>query len=146
MNLHYKVEMAFDNLQEALSGAANNSESHEELTLYSKLADDCIGLRDQAHRDLTNLVIKKAAPAAGTTEAAKSDSDKESISSVSENEENVKARAYFRVDIYPNDSIECSFDADTYEDAKMLYEHASVSLLDLFKMIREYDKLIGGAK
>lgn len=75
MNLHHKVEMAFDNLQEALSCAADNAESHEELMLYSDLADECIGLRDKAHRDLTDLiiknVIKKAAPAVGATEAAK---------------------------------------------------------------------------
>lgn len=71
MNLHHKVEMAFDNLTEALSCAVDNAESREELMLYSDLADDCIGLRDQAHRDLTNLITKKAAPAVSATEAAK---------------------------------------------------------------------------
>lgn len=75
MNLHHKVEMAFDNLQEALSCALDNAESRDEIMLYSDLADECIGLRDKAHRDLTDLiiknVIKKAAPAVGATEAAK---------------------------------------------------------------------------
>lgn len=75
MNLHHKVENAFDDLHAALSCAADNAESHEELMLYSDLADECIGLRDKAHRDLTDLiiknVIKKAAPAVSVTEAAK---------------------------------------------------------------------------
>lgn len=75
MNLNHKVENAFDDLHAALSCAADNAESHEELMLYSDLADECIGLRDKAHRDLTDLiiknVIKKAAPAVGATEAAK---------------------------------------------------------------------------
>lgn len=75
MNLNHKVENAFDDLHAALSCAADNAESHEELMLYSNLADECIGLRDKAHRDLTDLiiknVIKKAAPAVGATEAAK---------------------------------------------------------------------------
>lgn len=71
MNLHHKVEMAFDNLQEALSCAADNAESRDEIMLYSDLSDECIGLRDKAHRDLTDLIIKKAAPAVSATEAAK---------------------------------------------------------------------------
>ena len=75
MNLHHKVEMAFDNLQEALSCAVDNAESRDEIMFYSDLADECIGLRDKAHRDLTDLiiknVIKKAAPAVSATEAAK---------------------------------------------------------------------------
>ena len=71
MNLHHKVEMAFDNLTEALSCAVDNAESRDEIMFYSDLADECIGMRDKAHRDITNLIIKKAAPAAGTTEAAK---------------------------------------------------------------------------
>lgn len=71
MNLHHKVEMAFDNLTEALSCAVDNAESRDEIMFYSDLADECIGMRDKAHRDITNLIIKKAVPAAGTTEAAK---------------------------------------------------------------------------
>lgn len=71
MNLHHKVEMAFDNLTEALSCALDNAESRDEIMFYSDLADECIGLRDKAHRDLTNLIIKKAAPAVSATEAAK---------------------------------------------------------------------------
>lgn len=75
MNMHHKVEIAFDNLNEALSCAVDNAESHDELMFYSDLADDCIGMRDKAHRDLCNLfaksLTKKAAPAVSATEAAK---------------------------------------------------------------------------
>lgn len=71
MNLYHKVEMAFDNLTEALSCALDNAESRDEIMFYSDRADECIGLRDKAHRDLTNLIIKKAAPAVSATEAAK---------------------------------------------------------------------------
>lgn len=71
MNLYHKVEMAFDNLTEALSCALDNAESRDEIMFYRDLADECIGLRDKAHRDLTNLIIKKAAPAVSATEAAK---------------------------------------------------------------------------
>lgn len=149
MNLHHKVEMAFDNLQEALSCAADNAESRDEIMLYSDLADECIGLRDKAHRDLTDLiiknVIKKAAPAVGATEAAKNDSDKESISSVAENGENVKPRAHFKVNIYPDSHVECSFDADTDADGLALYKHVSEMLLELFKTIKA-NSVLGGAK
>ena len=90
MNLYHKVEAAFDSMADALKAAMNVADNSEETELYSDLADECIGLRDKAHRDLTNLIIKKAAPAVSATEAAKNDSDKESISSVAENGENVK--------------------------------------------------------
>lgn len=75
MNLYHKVEAAFDGMADALKAAMNVADNSEETELYSDLADECIGLRDKAHRDLTNLiiknVIKKAAPAVGATEAAK---------------------------------------------------------------------------
>lgn len=75
MNLYHKVEAAFDGMADALKAAMNVADNSEETELYSDLADECIGLRDKAHRDLTDLiiknVIKKAAPAVSATEAAK---------------------------------------------------------------------------
>lgn len=75
MNLYHKVEAAFDGMADALKAAINVADNSEETELYSDLADECIGLRDKAHRDLTDLiiknVIKKAAPAVSATEAAK---------------------------------------------------------------------------
>lgn len=71
MNLYHKVEAAFDVMADALKAAMNVADNSEEMELYSDLADECIGLRDKAHRDLTNLIIKKAAPAVSATEAAK---------------------------------------------------------------------------
>lgn len=71
MNLYHKVEAAFDVMADALKAAMNVADNSEETELYSDLADECIGLRDKAHRDLTNLIIKKAAPAVSATEAAK---------------------------------------------------------------------------
>lgn len=75
MNLYHKVEAAFDGMADALKAAMNVADNSEETELYSDLADECIGLRDKAHRDLTDLiiknVIKKAAPAVSVTEAAK---------------------------------------------------------------------------
>lgn len=75
MNLYHKVEAAFDVMADALKAAMNVADNSEETELYSDLADECIGLRDKAHRDLTDLiiknVIKKAAPAVSATEAAK---------------------------------------------------------------------------
>lgn len=71
MNLYHKVEAAFDGMADALKAAMNVADNSEETELYSDLADECIGLRDKAHRDITNLIIKKAAPAVGATEAAK---------------------------------------------------------------------------
>ena len=71
MNLYHKVEAAFDGMADALKAAMNVADNSEETELYSDLADESIGLRDKAHRDLTNLIIKKAAPAVSATEAAK---------------------------------------------------------------------------
>ena len=145
MNLYHKVEAAFDGMADALKAAMNVADNSEETELYSDLADECIGLRDKAHRDLTNLIIKKAAPAVSATKAAKNDSDKESISSVAENGKNVKHCAHFKVNIYPDSHVECSFDADTDADGWALYKHVSEMLLELFKMIQA-NSVLGGAK
>lgn len=129
MNLHYKVEMAFDNLQESLSCAANNAESREELMLYSDLADECIGLRDKAHRDLTNLIIKKAAPAVSATEAAKNDSDKESISSVAENGENVKHFGTLHIECIGEHEAKSTISLQNKSDLPLLYACAVESCI-----------------
>lgn len=124
MNLHHKVEMAFDNLTEALSCAVDNAESRDEIMFYSDLADECIGLRDKAHRDLTDLIIKKAAPAAGTTEAAKSDSDKESTSSVAENGENVKT-PYMNVRYICDGKYDVEIYATSVKELSSIYRAAN---------------------
>lgn len=87
MNLHYKVEAAFEEMMAALKLAIDNC-SEGEAKIYSDLADDCIGLRDQAHRDLTDLIIKKAAPAVGATEAAKKNFSDSIIDSILDNVKN----------------------------------------------------------
>lgn len=144
MNLHYKAEMAFDRLEEALLDVQQHA-NPDECSVYASLLDNIIGARDSARRSLTDLCIKKAAPAVGATEAAKNDSDKESNSSVVENGENVKPRACFKVNIYPDSHVECGFDADTGEDCRVLFENASEMLFDLFTMAKAYS-VLGGAK
>lgn len=129
MNLHHKVENAFDDLHAALSCAADNAESHEELMLYSDLADECIGLRDKAHRDLTNLIIKKAAPAVSATEAAKNDSDKESISSVAENGENVKHFGTLHIECIGEHEAKSTISLQNKSDLPLLYECAVESCI-----------------
>ena len=133
MNLHHKVEMAFDNLTEALSCAVDNAESRDEIMLYSDLADECIGLRDKAHRDLTDLiiknVIKKAAPAVGATEVAKNDSDKESISSVAENGENVKPFGILRIERTGEHEAKSTISLQNKSDLPLLYACAVESCI-----------------
>ena len=133
MNLHHKVEMAFDNLTEALSCAVDNAESRDEIMLYSDLADECIGLRDKAHRDLTDLiiknVIKKAAPAVGATEAAKNDSDKESISSVAENSENVKHFGTLHIECIGEHEAKSTISLQNKSDLPLLYACAIESCI-----------------
>lgn len=91
MNLYHKVEAAFDSMADALKAAMNVAENSEETELYSDLSIDIESLHDDAQSLYEKLIQKKnAASAAGTAETAKNDSDKESISSVAENGENVK--------------------------------------------------------
>ena len=87
--LHYKAELAFDRLEEALLGAQEQA-SPEEKLLYGRLMDELIGVRDRARAELLAVHIKKTAPAAGTTGTAKSDSVEESTISLDEKEEDVK--------------------------------------------------------
>ncbi len=133
MNLHHKVEMAFDNLTEALSCAVDNAESRDEIMFYSDLADECIGLRDKAHRDLTDLTIKKvikeAAPAVGATEAAKSDSEKESTSSVAENTENVKPFGTLHIERTGEHEAKSTVSLQNKSDLPLLYACAVESCI-----------------
>lgn len=129
MNLYHKVEMAFDNLTEALSCALDNAESRDEIMFYSDLADECIGLRDKAHRDITNLIIKKAAPAVSATEAAKNDSDKESISSVAENGENVKPFGILHIERTGEHEAKSTISLQNKSDLPLLYACAVESCI-----------------
>lgn len=87
--LHYKAEIAFDRLEEALLGAQEQAFPEEKL-LYGRLMDELIGVRDRARAELLAVHTKKTAPAAGTTGTAKSDSVEESAFSLDEKEEDVK--------------------------------------------------------
>lgn len=82
MNLHYMVEKAFDDLENAIAHAElHNSTSAADAERYAQLLDDVIGLRDG--------VKKEAAPAVGATEAEKENT---SIPSIQGDGEKVKNR------------------------------------------------------
>ena len=64
MNLHYTVEKAFDDLENAIAHAElHDSTSAADAERYAQLLDDIVGLRDGAK--------KETAPAVGATEAEK---------------------------------------------------------------------------
>ena len=64
MNLHYMVEKAFDDLENAIAHAeSHDSTSAADAKRYAQLLDDVVGLRDG--------VKKESAPAVGATEADK---------------------------------------------------------------------------
>lgn len=64
MNLHYRVEKAFDDLENAIAHAElHNSTGAADAKRYAQLLDDIVGLRDGAK--------KETAPAVGATEAEK---------------------------------------------------------------------------
>ena len=82
MNLHYMVEKAFDDLENAIAHAElHKSTSAADAERYAQLLDDVIGLRDG--------VKKESAPAVGATEADKGNT---SISSIHGDGEKVKNR------------------------------------------------------
>lgn len=82
MNLHYMVEKAFDDLENAIAHAElHNSTSAADAKRYDQLLDDVIGLRDG--------VKKESAPAVGATEAEKENT---SIPSIQGDEGKVKNR------------------------------------------------------
>ena len=82
MNLHYRVEKAFDDLENAIAHAElHNSTSAADAKRYAQLLDDVVGLRDG--------VKKEAAPAVGATEA---EEENTSIPSIQGDEGKVKNR------------------------------------------------------
>lgn len=82
MNLHYMVEKAFDDLENAIAHAElHDSTSAADAKRYAQLFDDVIGLRDG--------VKKESAPAVGATEAEKENT---SIPSIQGDGEKVKNR------------------------------------------------------
>lgn len=82
MNLHYMVEKASDDLENAIVHAElHNSTSAADAKRYAQLLDDVIGLRDG--------VKKESAPAVGATEAEKENT---SIPSIQGDGEKVKNR------------------------------------------------------
>lgn len=97
MNLNYRVEEAFDNLENAIVEQLHDSTSAADAERYAQLLDDIVGLRDG--------VKKETAPAVGATEAAKKDSSKESTSSVAENGGDVNPRGSLNIQIIDQDSI-----------------------------------------
>lgn len=143
-HMHYKVEIAYDRLEEALLLAQENA-SPEEKAFYGRLMDEMIGTRDKARADLLDLSIKKTAPAVGATEAA-NDSDKESIFSLEENSEDVKPRAYLKISIIDDSRTECDVMAHTNADAWALFNTANSAQMDLLTMIRANMALSGGAE
>lgn len=82
MNLNYRVEEAFDKLENAIAYAElHDSTSAADAERYAQLLDDVIGLRDG--------VKKEAAPAVGATETDKGNT---SIPSIQGDGEKVKNR------------------------------------------------------
>lgn len=82
MNLHYMVEKAFDDLENAIARAElHKSTSAADAERYAQLLDDVIGLRDG--------VKKESASAVGATEAEKGNT---SIPSIQGDGEKVKNR------------------------------------------------------
>lgn len=82
MNLHYMVEKAFNDLENAIAHAeSHDSTSAADAERYAQLLDDVIGLRDG--------VKKESAPAVGATEAEKENT---SIPSIQGDGEKVKNR------------------------------------------------------
>lgn len=82
MNLHYTVEKAFDELENAIAYVElHDSTSAADAERYAQLLDDVVGLRDG--------VKKESAPAVGATEADKGNT---SIPSIQGDGEKVKNR------------------------------------------------------
>ena len=90
--MHYKIELAFDHMEEAILKVQEHAEPGDKL-FYGRLMDELIGIRDHYRQELIDLHTKKAAPAAATTETAKNDSDKESTFSLDEKQGDVKRSA-----------------------------------------------------
>lgn len=118
MNLHYMVEKAFDDLENAIAYAElHDSTSAADAERYAQLLDDVVGLRDG--------VKKESAPAVGATEADKGNT---SIPSIQGGGEKVKNRLV----IEENDLVggyDRQIEARGYPGLIYLY----ISALDIFK-------------
>lgn len=117
MNLHYTVEEAFVDLENAIAHAELlDSTSAADAKRYAQLLDDVIGLHDGAK--------KEAAPAVGATEAEKGNT---SIPSIQGDGEKVKNRLV----IEENDLVggyDSHIEARGYPDLIYLY----ISARDIF--------------
>lgn len=130
MNLYYKVEAAFDSMADALKAAMNVADNSEETELYSDLADDLADLRDDAQSLYEKLIQKKnAAPAVAAVETAKNDSDKESISSVAENGENVKHFGTLHIEFIGEHEAKSTISLQNKSDFPLLYACAVESCI-----------------
>ena len=130
MNLYYKVEAAFDGMADALKAAMNVADNSEEMELYSDLADDLADLHDDAQSLYEKLIQKKnAAPAVATVETAKNDSDKESISSVAENGENVKHFGTLHIECIGEHEAKSTISLQNKSDLPLLYACAVESCI-----------------
>lgn len=119
MNLNYRVEEAFDKLENAIACAElHDSTSAADAERYAQLLDDIVGLRDGAK--------KETAPAVGATEAEK---ENRSIPSIHGDEKKVKNRLV----IEEMESV-CSYrseiDAKGAEGLARLYSAAQEAFAD----------------
>lgn len=130
MNLYHKVEAAFDSMADALKAAMNVADNSEGTELYSDLSIDIESLHDDAQSLYEKLIQKKnAASTAGTAETAKNDSDKESISSVAENGENVKHFGTLHIECIGEHEAKSTISLQNKSDLPLLYACAVESCI-----------------
>lgn len=130
MNLYHKVEAAFDGMADALKAAMNVADNSEETELYSDLSIDIESLHDDAQSLYEKLIQKKnAAPAVAAVETAKNDSDKESISSVAENGENVKPFGILHIERTGEHEVKSTISLQNKSDLPLLYACAVESCI-----------------
>ena len=130
MNLYHKVEAAFDSMADALKAAMNVADNSEETELYSDLSIDIESLRDDAQSLYEKLIQKKnAASAVAAVETAKNDSDKESISSVAENGENVKHFGTLHIECIGEHEAKSTISLQNKSDLPLLYACAVESCI-----------------
>lgn len=130
MNLYHKVEAAFDSMADALKAAMNVADNSEETELYSDLSIDIESLHDDAQSLYEKLIQKKnAASAVAAVETAKNDSDKESISSVAENGENVKHFGTLHIECIGEHEAKSTISLQNKSDLPLLYACAVESCI-----------------
>ena len=114
MNLNYRVEEAFDNLENAIVEQLHDSTSAADAERYAQLLDDIVGLRDGAK--------KEAAPAVGATEAEK---EKDYKISVAENGGDVNPRGSLNIQIIDQDSFKSTLRSKHENDLARIYAAAT---------------------